>query len=117
MPREIITIQTGQCGNQIGMEFWNKLCEEHAIDADGLVNEIALNGDDRKDVFFYESDDNHYIPRAVLVDLEEKVLNRIKNSKYKKLYNPENFSSEMMVLEQVTYGLRVFIMETNIENQ
>ena len=47
MPREIITIQTGQCGNQIGMEFWNKLCEEHAIDADGLVNEIALNGDDR----------------------------------------------------------------------
>lgn len=91
MPREIITIQTGQCGNQIGMEFWNKLCEEHAIDADGLVNEIALNGDDRKDVFFYESDDNHYIPRAVLVDLEEKVLNRIKNSKYKKLYNPENF--------------------------
>jgi len=22
MPREIITLQVGQCGNQIGMEFW-----------------------------------------------------------------------------------------------
>lgn len=91
MPREIITVQVGQCGNQIGKEFWKQLCEEHGIDADGVVKDIALNGDDRKDVFFYQSDDDHYIPRAVLVDLEEKVLNNIKNSKYRKLYNPENF--------------------------
>lgn len=91
MPREIITVQTGQCGNQIGMEFWKQLCEEHGIDSDGIIKDFALNGDDRKDVFFYQSDDNHYIPRAVLIDLEEKVLNKIKNSKYKKLYNPENF--------------------------
>ena len=26
MPIEIITIQIGQCGNQVGMEFWKKLC-------------------------------------------------------------------------------------------
>ena len=91
MPREIITIQTGQCGNQIGMEFWKQIAEEHGIDADGIVKEFAVNGDDRKDVFFYQSDDDHYIPRAVLVDLEDGVLKRIQNSKYKKLYNPENF--------------------------
>lgn len=91
MPREIITVQTGQCGNQIGLEFWKQLCEEHGIDAEGLVKDIALNGEDRRDVFFYQSDDDYYIPRAILVDLEEKVLNKIKKSKYRKLYNPENF--------------------------
>ncbi|CAM8975124.1 unnamed protein product [Rhodiola kirilowii] len=31
MPREIITLQVGKCGNQIGMEFWKQLCLEHGI--------------------------------------------------------------------------------------
>lgn len=30
MPREIITIQVGQCGNQIGGAFWDLLLREHA---------------------------------------------------------------------------------------
>lgn len=25
MPREIICLQVGQCGNQIGTEFWKKV--------------------------------------------------------------------------------------------
>lgn len=90
MPREIITLQVGQCGNQIGMEFWKQLCNEHGIDAEGQVNEKAMNGDDRKDVFFYQADDDHYIPRAILVDLEPRVIKSIQSSPYSKLYNPEN---------------------------
>ena len=49
-----------------------------------------MNGDDRKDVFFYQADDDHYIPRAILVDLEPRVINNIKNSAFSNLYNPEN---------------------------
>ena len=45
---------------------------------------------DWKDVFFYQADDEHYIPRSVLMDLEPRVINNIMNSEYKKLYNPEN---------------------------
>ena len=30
MPREIITIQVGQCGNKIGGAFWDLLLREHA---------------------------------------------------------------------------------------
>ena len=98
MPREIITLQVGQCGNQIGGEFWKQLCLEHGIQPDGLArselppqppsNNDAGNAslpssplsrmsgeplmvnnnnhgnpsfiDDRKDVFFYQSDDEHY---------------------------------------------------------
>jgi tubulin gamma len=90
MPREIITLQVGQCGNQIGMEFWKQLCMEHGIGPEGIVAENAMYGDDRKDVFFYQADDDHYIPRAILVDLEPRVIKSIQNSPYSKLYNPEN---------------------------
>lgn len=90
MPREIITLQLGQCGNQIGMEFWKQLCAEHGISPDGILEDFATEGTDRKDVFFYQADDEHYIPRAVLLDLEPRVINGIMNSEYANLYNPEN---------------------------
>lgn len=119
MPREIITLQVGQCGNQIGSEFWKQLCLEHGIAPDGILksqsegaaadaasaaapaanpaaNPLFLDGptnfvDDRKDVFFYQSDDEHYIPRALLIDLEPRVVNKITHhSPYRDLFNPEN---------------------------
>ncbi|CAG5095122.1 Similar to TUBG1: Tubulin gamma-1 chain (Homo sapiens) [Cotesia congregata] len=90
MPCEMITLQLGQCGNQIGFEFWKRLCAEHGISPEGILEEFATEGTDRKDVFFYQSDDEHYIPRAVLLDLEPRVIHTIMNSPYSKLYNPEN---------------------------
>ncbi|OEH80613.1 tubulin gamma chain [Cyclospora cayetanensis] len=91
MPRELITIQVGQCGNQIGMEFWKQLCAEHGISQEGLLQPAAIGSEDRKDVFFYQADDEHYIPRALLFDLEPRVINTIQTSEYRHLYNPENF--------------------------
>jgi len=41
------------------------------------LEEYATQGDDRKDVFFYQADDEHYIPRALLIDLEPRVINSI----------------------------------------
>ena len=64
MPREMISIQIGQCGNQgfpsatdshlVGFEFWKKMCSEHGIGPDGTLKETAQNTVDRKDVFFYQ---------------------------------------------------------------
>jgi tubulin gamma len=90
MPREIITIQLGQCGNQIGMEFWKQLCTEHGISPEGVLEDLESPALDRKDVFFYQADDEHYIPRAVLLDLEPRVIHSILSSGYRKLYNHEN---------------------------
>jgi len=45
---------------------------------------------DRKDVFFYQADDHHYIPRALLIDLEPRVINNIFTGDYQKLFNREN---------------------------
>ncbi|KAF1835163.1 tubulin-domain-containing protein [Decorospora gaudefroyi] len=88
---EIITLQAGQCGNSVGQQFWQQLCQEHGINQDGNLEDFATEGGDRKDVFFYQSDDTRYIPRAILLDLEPRVLNSIQSSAYKNIYNPENF--------------------------
>jgi tubulin gamma len=92
MPRELITLQAGQCGNQIGSQFWEHLCKDHGISQDGTLEEYASEGSagDRKDVFFYQADDEHYVPRAILVDTEPRVIGGIMNGPYGKLYNPEN---------------------------
>lgn len=82
--REIITLQVGQCGNQMGTEFWKAISSEHNIDLDGsLTTTKDLN--DRKDIFFYESDNCRFIPRAVLVDLEPRVLSQLSP-----IFNREN---------------------------
>eukprot|EP00518_Triparma_eleuthera_P006071 CAMPEP_0182485706 /NCGR_PEP_ID=MMETSP1319-20130603/45730_1 /TAXON_ID=172717 /ORGANISM="Bolidomonas pacifica, Strain RCC208" /LENGTH=447 /DNA_ID=CAMNT_0024687725 /DNA_START=89 /DNA_END=1428 /DNA_ORIENTATION=+ len=92
MPREILTLQIGQCGNQIGSEFWKQICLEHGISPEGLLqpHPSGTTVDDRKDVFFYQADDEHYIPRAMLIDLEPRVINKINTGPYRALFNPEN---------------------------
>lgn len=92
MPRELITVQAGQCGNQVGAAFWEQLCREHGIAQDGTLEEFATEGaaGDRKDVFFYQADDEHYVPRAILVDLEPRVIQNVTSGAYANFYNPEN---------------------------
>ena len=85
-----MTVQVGQCGNQIGMEFWKQLGAEHGIAPDGTLQDFAVEGTDRKDVFFYQADDDHYIPRALLIDLEPRVIGSIQRGDYRNFFNPEN---------------------------
>lgn len=33
---------------------------------------------DRKEVFFYQADDEHYVPRSILLDLEPRVVSFLK---------------------------------------
>ena len=40
--------------------------QEHGIRPDGILEDYATDGSDRKDVFFYQADDEHYIPRALV---------------------------------------------------
>ncbi|KAL9935548.1 hypothetical protein V8E36_005896 [Tilletia maclaganii] len=93
MPRELITIHAGQCGNQVGAQFWEHLCRDHGIAKDGTLEDFASDSaaaGDRKDVFFYQADDDHFVPRAVLIDLEPRVINSVLSGPYRSLFNPEN---------------------------
>jgi len=67
------------------------LCAEHGINNDGILQDVGNTSiNDRKDVFFYQADDERYIPRACLFDLEPRVINGIQNSEIRNLFNPEN---------------------------
>ncbi|KAL5210093.1 hypothetical protein ABZP36_005716 [Zizania latifolia] len=68
--REILHIQGGQCGNQIGAKFWEVICDEHGIDATGRYagdSDLQL---ERINVYYNEASGGRYVPRAVLMDLE-----------------------------------------------
>lgn len=56
-----------------------------------MVEEAVEGAGDRKDVFFYQADDDHYVPRAIMIDLEPRVINQVQSGSYGKLFNPENF--------------------------
>ena len=38
--REIVHVQAGQCGNQIGAKFWEIISDEHGIDPTGKSDHI-----------------------------------------------------------------------------
>jgi tubulin beta len=89
--REIVHVQTGQCGNQIGNKFWETISSEHGINSEGLYegdNEQLL---ERLDVYFNEANGGKYVPRAVLVDLEPGTMDAIKAGPLGKLFRPDNF--------------------------
>jgi len=89
--REIVHIQAGQCGNQIGAKFWETIIEEHGLDASGAYvgdQELQL---ERANVYFNEANSGKYVPRAVLVDLEPGVMDSIKSGPIGHLFRPDNF--------------------------
>jgi len=89
--REIVHLQTGQCGNQIGSKFWEIISDEHGVDQTGQyvgTNDLQL---ERIDVFYNEASGGKYVPRAVLVDLEPGTMDSIRAGPYGQLFRPDNF--------------------------
>ncbi|ODQ62239.1 hypothetical protein WICANDRAFT_60307 [Wickerhamomyces anomalus NRRL Y-366-8] len=85
---EILTLQIGQCGNQVGQQFWSQLCNEHGIGPDGMTTVEGMR-EDETNIFFNSNDDKRFTPRALLVDLEPGVISDIK-SKTNNLFNDRN---------------------------
>jgi len=100
MVREIVHIQVGQCGNQVGKAFWENICQEHKIGTDGKWSADVgpasqdLDGDGTKDelenidVYFSKAGEK-YVPRAIIVDLEPGTIDVIKASKYGATFMPD----------------------------
>ncbi|XP_074144810.1 tubulin beta-1 chain isoform X2 [Sminthopsis crassicaudata] len=89
--REIVHIQIGQCGNQIGSKFWEVIGEEHGIDVNGSYQGDSPLQLQRINVYYKEAYDKTYVPRAVLVDLEPGILDSIRSSNIGTLFPPDNF--------------------------
>ncbi|CAE7354450.1 unnamed protein product, partial [Symbiodinium microadriaticum] len=85
--RELVHVQGGQCGNQIGAKFWEVhrvagflqdsvdrrnvvIADEHGIDPTGTYHGDSDLQLERINVYFNEATGGRYVPRAVLMDLE-----------------------------------------------
>eukprot|EP00965_Chrysotila_dentata_P167508 5531396-Pleurochrysis_carterae.AAC.1 len=68
--REIVSIQAGQCGNQIGAKFWEVVSDEHGVDPTGTYHGDSDLQLERINVYYNEATGGRYVPRAVLMDLE-----------------------------------------------
>ncbi|CAF4682820.1 unnamed protein product [Rotaria sp. Silwood1] len=89
--REIVHIQVGRCGNQIGTKFWEVISNEHGIDPTGIYygdSDLQL---ERINVHFNEAVGGKYVPRAVLVDLESGIMDSVRSSQFGQLFRPDNF--------------------------
>jgi len=89
--REIIHVQCGQCGNQVGAKFWEVVSEEHGIDATGSYHGDSDLQLERINVYYNEVSGNRFVPRGLLVDLEPGVMDAIKASPLGTLFRPDNF--------------------------
>jgi len=86
-----VHIQGGQCGNQIGIKFWQVISEEHGVGTKGEWIGDSDKQKERIDVYYSESSTSRYVPRAILMDLEPGTMNHARASKYGKLFRPDSF--------------------------
>lgn len=92
--REIVHLQAGQCGNQMGTKFWEVVCDEHGISGDGTYagdNDEQL---ERINVFYHEVSGGKYVPRSVLFDLEPGVIDAVRASPMGELFRPDNMLNQ-----------------------
>merc|ERR1739848_351400 len=53
--REIVHVQAGQCGNQIGAKFWEIISDEHGIDPTGAYTGTSELQMERIEVYYNQA--------------------------------------------------------------
>uniref|UniRef100_A0A7N8XZ64 Tubulin/FtsZ GTPase domain-containing protein n=1 Tax=Mastacembelus armatus TaxID=205130 RepID=A0A7N8XZ64_9TELE len=116
--REIVHLQAGQCGNQIGAKFWEVISDEHGIDPTGTYHGDSDLQLDRINVYYNEASGKppphtpvcsvtwtltrnfdtcigvpggKYVPRAILVDLEPGTMDSVRSGPFGQIFRPDNF--------------------------
>merc|ERR1711890_160982 len=104
--REIVHLQAGQCGNQIGAKFWEIISDEHGIDPTGAYSGTSDLQMERIEVYYNEAmglspeskarggkvvSGGKFVPRAILVDLEPGTMDSVRGGPYGAIFRPDNF--------------------------
>ena len=91
--REVVQLNFGQWGNQIGSTFWKMIGEEHSVDLDGSYigeqDQELLN----INIYYNQITDNKYVPRWVFTDLDPRSNDAILSGEMGHLYSLDSFVS------------------------
>ncbi|XP_034023981.1 tubulin delta chain isoform X2 [Thalassophryne amazonica] len=69
----VVTVQLGQCGNQVGQELFEVIC------SDGQDRQRTAYRTASEERFFHRSACGDLVARAVLIDMEPKVIDNIRS--------------------------------------
>ena len=100
--RELVHVQGGQCGNQIGAKFWEVISDEHGIDPTGTYHGDSDLQLERINVYFNEATGGRYVPRAILMDLEPGTMDSVRAGPFGQLFRPDNWGD---LRKQVGQGM------------
>ena len=89
--REIVHIQIGQCGNQIGAKFWEIISDERDTDPTGSDHGDSDLQLEQINVYYNEATGNKHVPRAILVDLESGTVDSVRPGPFGQIFRPHNF--------------------------
>uniref|UniRef100_A0A673NEY9 Tubulin beta-4B chain-like n=1 Tax=Sinocyclocheilus rhinocerous TaxID=307959 RepID=A0A673NEY9_9TELE len=103
--REIVHLQAGQCGNQIGAKFWEVISDEHGIDPTGTYHGDSDLQLDRISVYYNEATGGKYVPRAILVDLEPGTMDSVRSGPFGQIFRPDNFVFGKLIIPQMFFSL------------
>ncbi|KAJ7746284.1 beta-tubulin 2 [Mycena metata] len=95
LSREIINLQVGQAGNQVGESFWQDVLAEHGLDQAGIYHGTDPVQLQRVGVYFAEvnhaGSQSKYVPRSLQIDLEAGVCDRVRSGPMGGLFSPETY--------------------------
>ena len=87
--REIVAIQGGQCGNQIGAKFWEVVSDEHGVDPTGTYHGDSDLQLERINVYYNEATGGRYVPRAILMDLAPGTMDSVRAGPFGQLFRQD----------------------------
>ncbi|KAF7317160.1 Tubulin beta chain [Mycena chlorophos] len=92
--REIVNVQIGQAGNQVGDAFWQDVLQEHGLDLAGTYHGTDPLQLQHIGVYFSEvtaGSTTKYVPRSLQLDLESGVCDRVRSGPMGGLFSPDTY--------------------------
>jgi len=88
--REVLTVNVGQAGIQLGNAVWAQYCKEHKVDNTGKLSEAGQKDKTKYfTTFFEETGTGQFVPRNITVDLEPTVVDDVRTGPYSQMFHPE----------------------------
>jgi tubulin beta len=113
--REIVHIQAGKCGQEIGAKFWEVTSDEHGIDPIGSYNGDSDLQLERINVYSNRSTRGKYVPRAILVDLEPGTMDSVRADQYGQFFRADNFvAGNNWAKACHTEGQRIYVLTLDV---